>query len=408
MSKTKYIFTLIVTLFFFTQCDISITAQKKNVLNRIEDFLELKRLKKLDKIDTNYIKIPNEKFFATFNYTAYRLAHSAYSPVIELPGETDPVFPSINSSVDIRTTQKLGLGLSYMGLGAKISFNLAKRPGSTISLNYYGNKFGVEAKWQSMSNLAANFKMNFPNIGLAEGKTDEDDGTYKFDRFSVNGYYVFNSRKFSYPAAISMKNIQRHSCGSFLLGASYSLTNTDMGNVSIYNFFFDAKQFELRTHQFSVGPGYAHNVMLFKNKVMLHATVIPMLLFTKGKLRLTQGWLKDNQDVGKYLMACIMYDPDTDGDFDDYCEEYVAKEEDVEYSYSEEYGQALMKKSNDYNDYINCSFGGQARLSLVFNLSKHLVLGSRAQYNFYTLGNENMFGSETSEWYVNTTLGYRF
>lgn len=39
---------------------------------------------------------------------------------------------------------------------------------------------------------------------------------------SFSGYYVFNHRHFSYPAAYNQSTVQRKSCGSAMLGAGFS------------------------------------------------------------------------------------------------------------------------------------------------------------------------------------------
>ena len=46
------------------------------------------------------------------------------------------------------------------------------------------------------------------------------DGVLSVKTLNVNAFYVFNSRRFSYPAAFSQSYIQRRSAGSFLLAAS--------------------------------------------------------------------------------------------------------------------------------------------------------------------------------------------
>ena len=38
---------------------------------------------------------------------------------------------------------------------------------------------------------------------------------------TLNAYYAFNGRRFSYPAVFSQSWMQKRSCGSLMLGASF-------------------------------------------------------------------------------------------------------------------------------------------------------------------------------------------
>lgn len=43
---------------------------------------------------------------------------------------------------------------------------------------------------------------------------------------NLTGYYTFNHRRFSYPAAFTQSYIQRRSAGSWLAGISYQSSRT--------------------------------------------------------------------------------------------------------------------------------------------------------------------------------------
>ena len=48
-------------------------------------------------------------------------------------------------------------------------------------------------------------------------RIDLPEGILQVKTLNVNAFYVFNYRRFSYPAAFSQSYIQRRSAGSFLL-----------------------------------------------------------------------------------------------------------------------------------------------------------------------------------------------
>ena len=50
----------------------------------------------------------------------------------------------------------------------------------------------------------------------------------------LNLYYIFNNRRFSYPAAFSQSTNQRRSAGSFIIGFSVSAHNLDFDHFVKY------------------------------------------------------------------------------------------------------------------------------------------------------------------------------
>ena len=86
---------------------------------------------------------------------------------------------------------------------------------------------------------------------------------------NVNAFYVFNSRRFSYPAAFSQSYIQRRSAGSFLLAAS--------GQGQHATLDWDQKT-ELKMTNIGVGAGYGYNYVPGKGW-LLHISALPTFIF---------------------------------------------------------------------------------------------------------------------------------
>ncbi len=84
-------------------------------------------------------------------------------------------------------------------------------------------------------------------------------------------YYIFNSTKFSYRAAVLQNEWQKKSAGSFLVGGSL-IYNATMADSSIvpsdlyYGLFFNDLKFK-RSNNFSLGPtiGYAYTFVIKKH-----------------------------------------------------------------------------------------------------------------------------------------------
>jgi hypothetical protein len=90
---------------------------------------------------------------------------------------------------------------------------------------------------------------------------------------NLAGYYTFNHRHFSYPAAFTQSYIQRRSAGSWLAGFSYqggSIKTTDELKERNPN----APEVRIYVGHFGIGGGYAYNWVLGK-KWLFHISALP-------------------------------------------------------------------------------------------------------------------------------------
>ena len=79
-----------------------------------------------------------------------------------------------------------------------------------LNFNSYGRRFGFDVIYQD----AHNFTGWHDHEGM--DRIELPEGMLKVKTLNLNAFYVFNSRRFSYPAAFSQSYIQRRSAGSFL------------------------------------------------------------------------------------------------------------------------------------------------------------------------------------------------
>lgn len=113
----------------------------------------------------------------------------------------------------LRTT--LSLGASYRGLSVGVALNPAKLTGEDrdyeLNLNAYGNRCGADVILQSSKTYEG-------TLGGGVGDRDVPVGSVSQDMLTVNAYYVFSGRRFSFPAAFTQSWLQLRSSGSFMLG----------------------------------------------------------------------------------------------------------------------------------------------------------------------------------------------
>lgn len=147
------------------------------------------------------------------------------------------------------------------GKSKKTEYNLSLYS-AKVGADFYYLKSGNQFKVKSLS--------GFDNMGdNAVGKEFRFDGL-KVNMMGINAYYIFNNRRFSYPAAFSQSTNQRKSAGSFLTGFSYSTHKLTFDRTQLPPEV--AAQLEpslrfqkIRYNDYSLNFGYAYNWVFAKN-----------------------------------------------------------------------------------------------------------------------------------------------
>ena len=121
----------------------------------------------------------------------------------------------IYSKADLKTSHKttMSIGASYRGLSAAVAINPGKMSGAykdyEFNLNYYSSRISLDFSYQRSESLAGD--VNRDDRGLQTMET----GDLTLKVVNLAGYYAFNHRRFSFPAAFNQSYIQRRSAGSW-------------------------------------------------------------------------------------------------------------------------------------------------------------------------------------------------
>ena len=112
----------------------------------------------------------------------------------------------------------LGYTLDLKHLNASSSHSSKKE----FNISLYSSMIGIDFFWRETGN---DYHIQHMSLG-DDGDQDVLHGV-KFDglKASIRGlnlYYIFNHRKFSYPAAYSQSTMQRRSAGSWMVGLGYT------------------------------------------------------------------------------------------------------------------------------------------------------------------------------------------
>ena len=234
-----------------------VRGQKVYELNRRVDSVLTERYR-LDGVDTAYIIRPQSKWTLTGQLTVSGAR-------IGIEGRKDGQSFETKLQADYKST--VSIGISYLGLSLNLSLNPAKMMGRysdyELSFRSYGRRFGYDIAYQD----AHNFKGWHEQGDVHQDITTSED-MFQLRTLNANAYYVFNARRFSYPAAFAHSYIQRRSAGSFLLAAS---AQGQHGRVS-GDYPTDFKM----TH-IALGAGYGYNYVP-RSGWLLHISGLPTFI----------------------------------------------------------------------------------------------------------------------------------
>ncbi len=188
----------------------------------------------------------------------------------------------IESKADLKTSHKttFSVAANYRGIGLGLAVNPSKWKGIykdyELNFNYYSSRFSIDFAYQRSTTLAGDVRRDDKLEQL-----HAEDLTMKVVNFA--GYYTFNHRKFSFPAAFTQSYIQRRSAGSWLAGISYqggSIKTSDDLKARNPN----APDVQIEVGHIGIGGGYGYNWVLGK-RWLLHFSMLPtFVVYNRNKM----------------------------------------------------------------------------------------------------------------------------
>ncbi len=177
-----------------------------------------------------------------------------------------------------RLKLSLGADVDFRGLSAGYGYNpFKKRAGGSayrdnfFTFNFFGNRFCIDALYEEDGSLEGDMRRDGVWMPLPEG-------VLSHKTLAVNGYYVFNNRRFSYPAAFTQSFIQKKSAGSVIGALSYT------GSRFVINPWVElgGRIAEAGIKTVGAGAGYGYNLVT-QYDWTLHFSAIPTVgLFLPG------------------------------------------------------------------------------------------------------------------------------
>ncbi len=265
-------------LAFAFLCSLSMAAQEGNILYRVDSLLNARYHRK--NYDTTYISRPEHKW--TLKLRPKVSLFAVRTETLGNEGEEGAM------KIDLLSDPKAKLSFSAGYSGVTLSFSIkpekfqkVKELDYEMRFDVYTRKFGFETELNRITTLEGPFHLDFTGEDTTVSfDLDLPEGFVTQTNFFLSGYYVFNHRRFSYPAAFTQSFIQKRSAGSFIAGANLGISELTVGDSTK-----NAELFNVANFYISLGIGYGYNVVLPHNW-LIHVSAIPYLIVrNKAKCR---------------------------------------------------------------------------------------------------------------------------
>ena len=244
-------------------------------------------------VDTNYIRKPKLSRMVYLGYYGYFQQHDITFPV--LVKDTDIPFteympPNFAEKkymkADMHTYQsEIELGIDWRGISIELPIPIRNRYSKSFGLAKNGSVWGARIRYKSLNNMEGilddaynqatkQWIRNFVNETHDPAITSESTipaGQIDLKIFYVEGYYVFNNKRFSLAAGAYGDMVQKRSAGSVFVMGNYYQSRFGANNLFNYerDIFFNKKV--------SLGAGYGYNWAINGGKLCVHVSVIPMI-----------------------------------------------------------------------------------------------------------------------------------
>ena len=236
-------------------------------LHQVQEYLDTKAK---TKVDPHYIEVPEKPWRVILRYKE-NAVDVDYSQSVDISGTNEHA--DWNLYFEPPVASSVGFWVGYRGTGFSYSKSLTKNAGRYYSVSSTGAKYGFNFRLRRFKTSDAQFS-----------STDRDNSTGVEERYDtaysmpspvwirsvyINGYYVFNGRRYSQAAAYNQSVIQRRSAGSLLLGVTWFQSSFDYDDLQ--NVFFTIighGVYRAKVHQANIGIGYGYNWVPFRGLVV--------------------------------------------------------------------------------------------------------------------------------------------
>ena len=245
-------------------------------------------------VDTNYIRKPKLSRMVYLGYYGYYQQHDMTFPVLvndaDIPLDHQYMPPNMAEHkymmADMGTYQsEFELGIDWRGIAIELPIPIRNRYSMSFGLAKNGSVWGARIRYKSLKNMEGVLDDSYNQTMTQWVRNVEDrtatpattaestipEGKIDLKIFYVEGYYVFNNKRFSLAAGAYGDMVQKRSAGSLFVMANYY--QSQFGANNLFNHDRDI----FRNRKLSLGAGYGYNWAINGGKLCIHMSIIPMV-----------------------------------------------------------------------------------------------------------------------------------
>ncbi|MGM9693753.1 MAG: DUF4421 domain-containing protein [Alloprevotella sp.] len=274
-EKTDSIATDSLRLLLLAPDSAATPAQKLSITKKLKQSWLARFIRSFDEYDTAYIT-PNY-----YNFTAMAQNTNIFQ-LYKLSGRAaDGHRQSISTKPEANVKVGPYFGWRWIFVGYTFDISHPAKAGSAteLSLSLYSSQLGCDfVHVRNNGNYRLRRATGFGEIPPNTVKNEPFDGI-NAKTTSFDAYYVFNHRRFSYPAVYNQSTVQRRSQGSGMLGLGFSKQSVDFDYTRLPDYLQPLLIDELKFSGFNytyyyISGGYAYN-WVFLPKWTLGVSLMP-------------------------------------------------------------------------------------------------------------------------------------
>lgn len=307
----------------------------------------------IEGVDTSYLSLPKYgwKFSATVDFAGINA---------KVKGNNIPTYGNIKVDTRSELSGQTTLSFGYRGLSARYSFDMAHGYSKDLNIGAMGSALGLEFRSHSTEGLKGTL-----DASATDGDLPVHKGDTKLHATIINGYYVFNHRHYSLPAAMQQSLIQRRSSGSITAYTVFMSAKLEAKNSSLSTMLGGIRKIEF--YQAAVGLGYGYNFTPNQGRLLMHISAAPLLVF-----------------FNKNFLTADTAIPLPDGT---------------------SYSTSISKEVETKHRYF---LTGVARASIIYNISHRFFVSTAALVNDIRFNSATGVKISMDDWVANATVGVRF
>lgn len=271
MKRLLSLFLLMSVTVIALGANDTVKVGKRNTVFRRIGKAFTKVFKGFNEVDTNYIEPQHYNYTLmlqnTNTYEIYKLESKSGQSITFAPKPTVRIGPYV------------GWRWIFLGYTFDISHISDDNNKKELELSLYSSMFGIDLYYRKTGN---DYRIREAHLADGVGRNALKGVPFSGLSVGIKGfdlYYIFNHRKFSYPAAFSQSTCQKRSCGSPLIGIGFTSHTLDLDYKKLEQVVEDKLSNEyqnvkldsglmfnkVRYTSYSVSGGYAYNWVFARN-----------------------------------------------------------------------------------------------------------------------------------------------